>query len=231
MIASASDFVEELSIPNRAQSATLESINWYIAKYEPKFLEMLLGAGLALSFNSGLTGLPSVPVASNMDSSFYMKSGNDLLKVSAEKFGLAGTGGYTLAVSTVADTGLPATDVVVGDNTKWLLLRNKIKPALLNYIYWYYRRGNASSFNGTSQIIPASENSTVVSPKQTMVDVWNEMYDLSVKFVREFDFTTYGSYYSASIQNHCNYSNYRNNYGYRHSNLPDIFYPDNIYDL
>ena len=231
MIASASDFVEELSIPNRGQAATLESINWYIAKYEPKFLEMLLGAGLALSLNSGLTGLPSMPVASDTDSSFYMKSGNDLLKVRAEKYGLAGDGGYTLGVSTIADTELPSAGVVVGDNEKWLLLRNKLKPALLNYIYWYYRRGNASTFTGNGETVPSAENSTVISPIRKMVSVWNEMYDLSVKFVREFDSSTYGPYYSARIQSYCNSLNYRHNYGYRYLNLPEIFYPQNILNL
>lgn len=225
MIASASDFVEELSIPNRAQPSVLESINWYIAKYEPKFLEMLLGAGLAASLNFGLTGLPSMPIASGTDSAFYMKSGNDLLKVSAVKFGSAGDGGYTLAASIIADTELPSADIVVNDNTKWLLLRNKLKPALLNYIYWYYRRANASTFTGNAETVPSAENSTVISPERKMNIVWSEMYNLCVKFVREFDFSTYGSYYSTTIQNHCNYLNYRNNYGYRHVILPDIFYP------
>lgn len=236
MIASASDFVEELSIPNRGQAATAESINWYIAKYEPKFLEMLLGVGLVLSLNSGLTGLPSVPIASDTDSAFYMKSGNDLLKVSAEKFGVAGAGGYTLAVSEVVDSGLAVSDNVIGDNSKWLLLRDKIKPALLSYIYWYYRRGNASNFTGNGETVPFAENSTIISPQDKMVRVWNEMYDLCLKFVQEFDSSTYGVYYSANIQSYGNSLKYRgSNYGSYHGyfgvNLPDIFYPQNTFGI
>lgn len=55
-IVSKSDFVDEISIPNDAQGfgGNSQSLTRFIAKYEPKFLAMLMGADFATLFVNGL---------------------------------------------------------------------------------------------------------------------------------------------------------------------------------
>lgn len=59
----ASYFVGNLNIPNSAHPATLETITWFIQKYEPVFLEKALGYPLYKAFAAGMNVVPPVTPA------------------------------------------------------------------------------------------------------------------------------------------------------------------------
>lgn len=55
-------FVAELNIPNSGDTAVAERIQWFINKYEPLFLQKLMGYPLYKAFVSGMNvALPSTP--------------------------------------------------------------------------------------------------------------------------------------------------------------------------
>lgn len=230
MIAAASDFVEELAIPNRSTSPVKDGIEWYINKYEPKFLEMLFGVAGYQSLKTGL-GQSNFALPTTIADAFYLKAGNgDIVKValtpgenttltptkvdagsvSADlvtdvqasgfylKDAVTGTiaqielfvdnlGGYELDVVPVDDDAMP--------DFKWLALAERVKPMVLCYVYWYYRKGNYTTFTAAGETVitkSTNDNTVVVSPGQKMTAVWNEMVDLNRKFIRSFDGTQYG---------------------------------------
>jgi hypothetical protein len=58
----ASYFVGELNIPNSDQAPVIERITWFIEKYEPDFLQKLMGYPLYKAFLTGINVVtPSVP--------------------------------------------------------------------------------------------------------------------------------------------------------------------------
>jgi hypothetical protein len=182
MIATSQDFVQEISIPNRTDSAIKEGIDWYINKYEPLFLNMLLGGDLAVLLIAGLAVDPQIQPPVALDE-------------------------------------------------VWTVLRDKIKQALLNYIYWYYRRGHVSTFTGTGETISVNENSTVISPAQKMVQVWNEMVDLNFQTVQFLngnpDYPSFRGLASYGIW----YNGTWNIREVRSGKYLDIFYKQNIFGI
>src|SRR5579863_7347288 len=56
----ASYFVADLNIPNSDNAAVLETITWFIQKYEPMFLEKALGYPLYKAFAAGMNVIPPV---------------------------------------------------------------------------------------------------------------------------------------------------------------------------
>lgn len=55
----ASYFVGELNIPNSGDTAVAERITWFINKYEPIFLQQLMGYPLYKAFTAGMAVVPT----------------------------------------------------------------------------------------------------------------------------------------------------------------------------
>ncbi|MES2004336.1 MAG: hypothetical protein V4450_07430 [Bacteroidota bacterium] len=59
MIIDATYFVANLNIPNSGDTAISQTITWFINKYEPEFLEKLMGYPLYKAFQAGLAAEPA----------------------------------------------------------------------------------------------------------------------------------------------------------------------------
>lgn len=58
---------------------------------------------------------------------------------------------------------------------------------IANYIYYWYRRLNATQFTGIGEVMTTAENSTNQSPNQKMATAWNEMCRWVWEFVLFMD--------------------------------------------
>jgi hypothetical protein len=125
------DFVGEINIANTDETAVIARVNWFIAKYEAKFLEEYLGEELSTAF---LEGLAADPI-----------------------------------------------------EEKWATLRDKLKPAIADYIYYFYSNDSITYTSGQGDKKPQSENATNASSWSKMVRAWNEMVKYNfknAKFIR-----------------------------------------------
>lgn len=52
-----------------------------------------------------------------------------------------------------------------------------IKPALVDYVYWFYIKNQATQMTGTGAAQSKKQNAVTVSPYPEMVRAWNEMVD------------------------------------------------------
>lgn len=144
MFTSAPDFKLELTLAQRSLPEVADTINGFVAKYEPLFLTELLGADLYADLLAGLVAQPPL--------------------------------------------------------TKWTTLRDKVKPCVVPYVYWYYRDDNASQTTGTGETIAENENSRVITPARKMAKRWNEMVKLNLGVIAFINSRTedYGAYYNPS---------------------------------
>jgi len=71
-------FVGDLKIPNSADAAVIERVNWYIQKYEPEFLRHLLGYPLYKAFLAALNVVPPAVPDQRMISILYGTEYTDL---------------------------------------------------------------------------------------------------------------------------------------------------------
>lgn len=60
-------------------------------------------------------------------------------------------------------------------DAKWLSLRDKVKPALVDYVYYRYQDDGITKTVGTGEIKPEVRNADVASVQGKMVRAWNEM--------------------------------------------------------
>lgn len=142
----------------------------------------------ASDFSEGRASIPnwSDPVtAANIDQ-FVTDYEPELLTL------LLGADLYAQLLSGLALDPIPA---------KWVALRDKVKPSIIPYVYWYYRRDAISSFAGVGgEVIPSNENATLGSPVIKMIDRWNEMVKNNHEVATFIGANTadYGAYYMPS---------------------------------
>lgn len=106
-------------------------------------------------------------------------------------------------------------DPPVAADPKWIMLRDKIKPGLLAWLYFNYRQENNTTFTaaGETRITKSgNENSEVVSPRRKMILVWNDMVDRNFE-VQSFLKANYSAYSYTGLYHD----------GYRTADLPEIF--------
>lgn len=206
MITSASDFIGEYNIPNRSDPQTAELINGFVSKYEPQLLTELLGADLYVLLKAGLgEGLATTAVGTDVVNGFngtkfltYFQVGDEITINGVTKIVSLIDTDDRLHTTTIWDDIIQTAAYYKGE--KWYNFYNlaSLKPAIICYVYYWFRRDAATSFSGTGEIVSNNENSTVVSPIAKMVDRWNEMVKnnyVVVKFIND-NTTDYGAYYS-----------------------------------
>lgn len=108
-------------------------------------------------------------------------------------------------------------------DAKWLALRDdtEIKPMLVNYIYYWYIRNQATITLGISEGKPKAENAVPVSSANKQVRAWNEM----VLAVRPFTLDT--SVYPSYVRPH--FHLYR--YWYSGCPVSDIYFTINSLNI
>jgi len=204
MITSASDFIGEYNIPNRSDAQTAELIDGFIAKYEPRLLVELLGADLYSQMLAGLgAGTATIsdgsPIVDGVGTKFltYFQVGDEIAINGVAKIIEAITSDTVLSTTENWDEAI--TDAYY-KGLKWYNFYNLpyLRPAIICYVYYWYRRNAVTSFSGTGEIVNANENSVVVSPVQKMVDRWNEMVKNNIAMVKfiQYNPADYGNYYA-----------------------------------
>lgn len=202
-IISASDFVHEYNIPNRTKPEIAEDINWFISKYEPQLLVELLGADL---YSLLKAGLPSGTVTTVASQNTVVGVGSLFTTMFIVGDSIT-VNGETLVIDTITDDTHLTTEtnwsasnagVTYIGKQKWIDLKDQVKVSIICYVYYYFRRDNATLFTGIGEAISKAENAIMVSPIVKMVDRWNEMVKnnyATVKFIDDHQ-ADYGAYYT-----------------------------------
>lgn len=144
-IISPTDFKGERVIAQVENVTVRANVQWFIDKYEPKFLKELLGLDLFTEFEAGLL-LDPIP-------------------------------------------------------DKWIALRDEtdLKQMLVNYIYYWYQRNNATNTGGIGEVKPKSDNAVSISPARKMATSWNEMAEMARLF--DLDTATYPQWHRVFWRN------------------------------
>jgi len=71
--------------------------------------------------------------------------------------------------------------VATPEGERFVNLLPYIKPALTDYVYWYYLEDQAIQTLGTGAGVPNKQNSVTVSPYPKMIRAWNEMVKLNLR--------------------------------------------------
>ena len=105
-------------------------------------------------------------------------------------------------------------------NTKWGGLVNSSKSSLIaNYVYYYHRKNNITSYTGIGESIAKSENSIIADPTPKLVRAWNEM-------VKSYGVIPYpqvlDSYYFLNNDNYVHYNADPSAYNYLLANISDF---------
>lgn len=245
----ASYFVGELTIPNTDSQPIAERVQWFIDKYEPQFLQMLLGYPLYKAFVAGMNVTPPATPDQRFLDILYGKEYTDIqgrvqkwkgvIMTDSPVFNLSGglafkkpqyltaglTPGFTAGVNTATfidwigwtpnitrtapiypdidyswdiATGL-LTLLKPGDNfnnnekfvVQFDLRTDGSVPVLdlssnesliANYVYFQYRKSNATQYTGIGEVVTKADNSLNVSPRKKVAAIWNELHE----WVREF---------------------------------------------
>lgn len=181
-IASPIDFTGEVNIPNSddAYTGVAATVQSLIDEYEPEFLTELLGEKL---YNELLAGLPTGTVTT-------VPTGNEVFGANTlfRSMFIVGdaitVGGETHTISQIIDdTHLITVDVWVGSNIdapyygklSWLTLRDKVKPLILKYVYFYYLESNTTLTTGIGEQATTTEAGNRASTWSKQVKVWNKM--------------------------------------------------------
>lgn len=120
-------------------------------------------------------------------------------------------------------------------DAKWVNLQNAVKPLLLNFIYYYFKRDEYTYSAGIGESQSKGENSTMVSPGFKMQSRWNEMVKWVFKMIKYWDVATYGDYYISFGIFRIYELEFQDFYPIFYSRcrrrLPDIFYTINTYGI
>lgn len=126
----ASYFVAELSIPNSGELPVSERITWFIEKYEPLFLQRLLGYPLYKAFVAGMNvSLPATPAQRFLDLLYgkeytdiqgYIQQWRGIIVTDSPVFNISGNLVYKKPVYLTAGVTLgltPGTNTATFDGT------------------------------------------------------------------------------------------------------------------
>lgn len=146
-IITTSYFIGDLDLPSRTEVGPAENLAMYISRYEPYFLEQVLGYSFAKDFQAAYAAsvLAENPVA-------LTGKWADLLN-GAE---------YDVDDITYKWSGFR-------QGAPFYL------SPIANYVYWRHRRDTATRTGKVGENAPQVENATLVGPMDKMVNAWNEM--------------------------------------------------------
>lgn len=154
-------FIGPINIPNAGTGGPLDSqLKYFIQNMEVKFLRSALGIPLYNAF--------TVALGLNADGD-YDKVTDGLADVSVEqrfKDLLNGKEYTDMSNRTQKWMGF----ISLSDGS-----RPFIQSPIAHYVYFYFMRENANPTTTIGVVQPSAENSLVVSPRQKLSTVWNQM--------------------------------------------------------
>lgn len=154
-------FVREINVPISSNVALNSALTESISAYEEEALKLLLGYKLYKEMKTAVDAYDAAMLT-------YDPEGEEAEPVLEERWDKLINGDeftFDLNGETIEE--------------KWIGLKNASKVSLIaNYVYFMYRRNNASQFNGQAETVGVSENSTPVSPRHKLVGAWNKFVDL-----------------------------------------------------
>lgn len=125
-----------------------------IAEWQPKYLQRVLGPSLAAAFEVGLQ-----PTGGAFSSGF--SAGFDIGRVAERWLWLRDGHAYSYG----------------GRRHIWPGLTVAKESPLANYVYFNYRRDTVTANVGVGELLPATENGTVVNPSYKLKRAWDQMAD------------------------------------------------------
>jgi len=153
-------FVGNLQIPNATESSVASVIVFYINKFEPEFLQNLLGYPLYKEFIAN----PSADRFKNIINGCEF---TDFQGYTAKWKGL---------IEVLVPDPTPPSTTPIGQK----------QSIIANYVYFRYRQRNETQFTGIGEVkMKASEGSESVSPRKKMAFIWNEIH-YNVKVLMQF---------------------------------------------
>lgn len=147
MLIDASYFVGELNIPNTDKVDVGENLSWLIEKYEPVFLEKLMGAFSSV-FLDGIS-----------DEDAAEQRFKDIL------YGK----GFTNGSNYKRWWGLKSKD-----SPPLTLYKQSV---IASYVYWFCMDKEISLSSGVGEVKANAENATPITPQAKMARAWNELYE------------------------------------------------------
>lgn len=147
-------FFGERAIPSITKDDVKDTVNLFIAKYEPKLLECLLGRALYVEFTAGLV---PVPVEPPTDPVTYEPIAQKWLNLR---------------------DGCDYVDKY-GNATHWFgIINSTTKESLIaNYVYYKYIGDLATATTASGERKTTDENSLMASPIVKQTRAWNEMIE------------------------------------------------------
>lgn len=174
------DFTVDNELPDKARQGN--DIQSYIDKYEPRYLVEVLGE---VVYGLFLAGLPVGTVSTTALSGTVTGVGTTFTTFFAPGDPITINGETQEVAAIASDTELTTVDVWVGDNTgasyykqkRWidLLALPSLKPAIVDYVYWFYLKKQNEPIYNTGAGQAKQKNAVRVSPYPSMVAAWNEM--------------------------------------------------------
>jgi hypothetical protein len=140
-------FTKLINVPNSGNSEIAETLNSYVAQYEPEFLEKVLGYSLFKAYKDNSASQRFVDIITGKE--FTDLNGN------LNKW-----------------NGLVKTIVPASTNPDIAAQKQSI---IANYVYYNYRKENITQYTGLGEKIFSSEEVSTVSPRRRLVIVWNEI--------------------------------------------------------
>lgn len=166
-------FFGERAVPQITQDEVQKSIAMFIAKYEPKLLECLLGHALYVELITGITPVAVIPATNPVT---YVPIEQKWLDL---RDGCAYVDKY-------------------GNARRWVgLINATTKESLIaNYVYYKYMGDLATSTTGAGERLTAAENSKMASPIVKQTRAWNEMveWNKQLRLFLQSSPTVYESY-------------------------------------
>jgi hypothetical protein len=90
---------------------------------------------------------------------------------------------------------------------KWDKLAADVRPMAARYVYYHYHRKNETITTGIGEEMAQAENAVRTTISYKIVDVWNEMVEMSLNFCQDINRTIYPEYAGYIISDIYNFKN------------------------
>jgi len=198
------NFVGQNNIPDKDIIGTDLQDN-FIDKYEPMFLEELFGVDLYEAFLAG-KGVGSVvttadnPVVNGLGTKFltYFEVGDEIYINGETRIIAEIPEDNRLLTTELWSVANENVDYYKGEQWYKLYTLPSLKPAIVDYVYWFYLEDQVIQNLGTGAGQTKKQLAVTASPYPKMVRAWNEMVEYNKKtnkFLKdnEADYPDYAS--------------------------------------
>lgn len=168
MIIDITYFVGKVNIAQLAQPEVIENVELLISQFEREYLIKTVGLEMTLAIYENVALIDTVVTPPALPPVIDQKW-LDLINGSTFEY--------------------------CGELTEWKGYRNTIRQSVLANYVWIEVIGDKADYDsGVGRVRPKTENATVVSPKRSQVEVWNQMVEWThamLGFIADGDYPEY----------------------------------------